>query len=55
MEIEKIWDTILEYGIATEEELMLVTGINGYNVEALNDIIYYRTGYRSLEQFLEQY
>ena len=51
--IGEIWDAIIMYGIATEEELQLVTCINGYNKEALNDVVYVRTGYRSIEQFLE--
>jgi len=49
-EINKTWDYILEQEIATEEELKLVTCINGYNLEALNDIIYARTGYHSVDQ-----
>ena len=48
-----IWEKIVEYGIATEDELQLVTDIVGYNLEALNDIIYARTGYRDLEQYEE--
>lgn len=49
--IERIWDRIIELKIATEEELQLVTSINGYNEETLNDIIYVRTGYHSIEQY----
>lgn len=49
-----IWDTIIEYSIATEEELSLVTAINGYNEDALNDVVFVRTGYRSIEQLLEE-
>lgn len=52
--INELWETIIEYGIATEEELQLVTCINGYNEETLNDIIYVRTGYRNIEQFIEE-
>ena len=52
MDIAKLWDLIVEYGVATEEELQLVTSINGYSLEALVDVIYARTGY-SIEQFLE--
>ena len=48
-----IWDAIVEHGIATEEELELVTAINGYNSDTLNDVIYVRTGYRNIKQFLE--
>lgn len=51
--INNIWDSIIEYGIATDEELQLVTLINGYTEESLNDVIYVRTGYRSIEQFIE--
>ena len=50
-QIAEAWDYLLENGIATEEELRLVTCINGYNTEALGDILYVRTGYRSIEQF----
>jgi hypothetical protein len=53
MELEKIWDYIVELGIATTEELSLVTDINGYNEEALNDVIYSRTGYRNIYQVLD--
>jgi len=52
MNIEKLWDLIVEYSVATEEELQLVTSINGYSLETLTDVIYVRTGY-SIEQFLE--
>ena len=53
MDLTTIWDYIIENGIATEEELQLVTDINGYNGTALNDVIYARTGYRSMEQIEE--
>lgn len=55
MTVEQIWETIVEYGIATDEELGLVTNICGYNVDTLNDVIYARTGYRDIEQFLEEF
>ena len=53
MNTDTIWDAIIEYGIATAEELELVTAINGYNSDTLNDVIYIRTGYRNIEQLLE--
>lgn len=55
MDISTIWDTIIEYGIATEEELSLVTAIDGYNEDTLNNVIYVRTGYRNIEQLLEDW
>lgn len=49
----EIWDYIVETGIATEDELRLVTSINGTNEDSLNSVLYSRTGYRSLEQLTE--
>ena len=46
-------DWLIEYGIATHEEIQLVTNINGWNGEAMNSIVYARTGYRSVEQYTE--
>lgn len=53
MELNIIFDYLVNYNIATEEEVNLVTSINGYNEETLNDILYVRTGYRDLKQYLE--
>ena len=47
------WDFMTEYGIATEGELQLVTTINGYNWDAIMAVLYVRTGYRDIEQFIE--
>ena len=51
---DEFFDFLVEYGIATEEEILLVSKINGYSEETLNDILYARTGNRSVEQFLEE-
>lgn len=53
MEINEVWDYIIDFKIATEEELQLITHINGYNIESLNDVIYCRTTYHDMEQYLE--
>lgn len=47
----EMWDWLLAMEIATIEELKLITGINGFTIETLNDVLYYRTGYRDREQF----
>ena len=52
--ISKKWDWLLDTGIATEKELQLVTDINGYSVETLNDVLYARTGYRDQEQLEDE-
>jgi len=51
--LNKIFDFIIEWEIATEDEIQLVTKINGWNEESLNDIIYVKTGYRDMEQMKE--
>lgn len=51
--IDEIWNWLLSEDIATEEELQLITSINGYSEETLNDVIYSRTGYHSMEQYKE--
>ena len=51
--LDKLWDFITVNEIATDEEIRLVTAINGYNEEALKDIIYARTGYRNYKQCVE--
>lgn len=52
-ELNKMDNTILELQVCTFEELELVTSINGYNKQALNDIVYSRTGYQDLDQYVE--
>ena len=52
--IEQVWDLLCQYDIATENELQLVTTINGYNIDSLNDILYAWTGLRSIEQLLDE-
>ena len=49
--VNKLWEQILERNIVSEETLRIVTDINGYNIETLNDVIYAATGYRILEQY----
>ena len=44
------WNYMTETGIATEDELKLVTCINGFSIETLESILFARTGYRSVEQ-----
>lgn len=53
-ERDNLWDYLLEYSIATEEELQLITSINGHNLESLESVLYCRVGLRSLEQALEE-
>lgn len=52
-ELNIIYDSIIDYNIATAEEISLVTTITGWNKESLNDIIMVRTGYHNIEQYKE--
>ena len=54
-EVNALWDELVEMGLFTEQELQLLTDINGYNVETLNDAIFARYGYRDLEQIKEEW
>lgn len=51
MRIITLWDNLIDHGIATEEELQLVTSINGYTKSTLESVLYSRTAYRSWEQY----
>jgi hypothetical protein len=46
-----LYDTLINDGICTEEEVTLVTSINGNAEETYLDILFVRTGCRSLEQY----
>lgn len=52
--VELLWDGIIDYGIATEKELQLVTCLNGYNEKTLNDVVFIRTGYNDLNDFINE-
>lgn len=53
MNIDQVWQLLLDYDIATENELILVTNINGYKIESLESIIYARTALNSVAQLVE--
>ena len=50
MDTEYAWYILVEAGIATDEELQLVTNINGYTLEQMENVLYARTGYHSFDQ-----
>ena len=50
-----MYDQLVDMGIATPDEINLVWNIRGGNwTDVLNDILFVRTGYRSLEQMFEE-
>jgi hypothetical protein len=48
-----LWDFLTENKIVTEDEIQLVTDIAGYKEEIMLDILFARTGYRSIDQIAE--
>lgn len=52
--IELLWSYLVDVVHVSEETLHIVTDINGYSVETLEDVLYVKTGYRSLEQMFSE-
>lgn len=48
-----LYDMLVDYEIATVEEIKLVMNINGINIDSLLAVLYARTGLRSIEQLLD--
>ncbi len=53
-EMEYVWDMMVELGVATDDEIGLACALCGTTMETLERVLYVRTGYRSLEQMLEE-
>ena len=52
--VMKIWETMVELGVATDEEIGLVVALCGRTEETLNQVLYIRTGYHTIEQLIEE-
>lgn len=52
--IKDMYEILLDERIATEDEINLVTDINGWNEGSMLDILYARTGLRSFDQLSEE-
>jgi len=53
-DVNRLYSNLIDGGYFTEDELQLVTSINGYSIETLNDCIYCRYGYRDYDQMVEE-
>lgn len=50
-----MYDWLVGEGVATPEELNLAFNMTDYGwIETLERVLYIRTGYRSIEQYLEE-
>lgn len=54
-EFNDAYNYLIENRFFTEDELQLVTDINGSNIDVLNDCIYCRYGFRDIEQLKDEY
>lgn len=52
---DAIWDYIIDEDIATEETLQIVTSINGYSVDTLDEVIKVTTGFNYEQITAERY
>lgn len=46
---DQLWDILIKHG-GSEQTLQIVTSINGYSVETMEDILYAHSGLRSFDQ-----
>ena len=50
--VNELWAELVNRGLFTDRELQLLTNINGFSVETLNDALYSRYGYRDYDQMM---
>lgn len=53
MTVELAWESLVNLGVS-EETLRIITAINGYSMETMEDVLYAVTGYRTFEQLEEE-
>lgn len=51
--VDEAYNFMLTNEIVSEETLNVITSINGYNIDTLNDVLYCRSGYHNFEQLFE--
>lgn len=55
MRIDEMYERLIDNEYFTEDELNLITNINGYSKETLEDCIYARYGYRNIKDLLDEF
>lgn len=48
-EYNEMFDRMIKSGVFTEEELNLLTGVNGATVDTLQDALFYRIGSHDID------
>lgn len=49
MTTDEAWDALIDIGVS-KETLRIITFINGYSIDTMNDVLYATAGYRSFDQ-----
>jgi hypothetical protein len=53
LNVNELWAELVERDLFIDKELQLLTNINGFSIETLNDALYSRYGYRDYEQMMQ--
>ena len=53
MNLDEIYNYMIGYELVSNETLDIITSINGYNEDTLNDVLYCVSGYHDIKQYLE--
>lgn len=53
MDTSEAWDILENEFNVSEDTLRIVTSINGYSIDTMNDILYAVAGYNDFEQLKE--
>lgn len=53
MTLEERYEFLVDHIGITEEEIGVTIHFNGNNEETYNELLYYVTGWRSIEQYIE--
>ena len=53
MTVEEAWDFLKDMCMVSDGTLQVVTAINGYSLETLEDVLYAVTGYRDFDQVMD--
>ena len=54
MSTDEKYEYLIDNGLATEQEMQLITGVMGYRDETMEGVLYYRSGYEDFEQLIDE-
>lgn len=54
LNFDGLYDIFIDYEIVNKDTLETIAAINGSNMQTLLDVLYVKTGLRSIEQLLDE-